>query len=145
VEQGVSQNNFVQSTECKIFYNKSMLIKIYIADSIDIRKERFDTEIGGGIKGIFLHAIIAYILATSLYPAVGDMTLQICNSTALQCTMHSDRSLISMSSNDIMSNQEQGRTFIRTLIRKMMTTMTPVVGSHLVHGKLVPYEAYPIW
>jgi len=141
VELGVAQNKFVQSAECNIFDNKSILIKIYIADSIDIRKMRVDSpNMDMGIRGMCLYALSSYIWAISIYPSIEDLTLQICNSTALQCTMRCDRSLISMSNYDIINNPLQGRQLVESLITKMLSTMKPVVGSHLVHGRLVPIE-----
>lgn len=132
VEESISSNYLVQSVKCNIFGNKSMLIKIYIADSVDARNLRY------GNLEMLKSAIRGHALAVDVDPSVEDMTVQICNSTAIQCTMRSSRSLISMSLNDLVNRPGQ----LEVLVPKMLSTMTPVIGSHLVSGKFVPVKEY---
>ena len=67
-----------------------------------------------------------------------DMTLQICNSTDIQCTMHSYRSLMSLSLDDLQNKPG----LVANLVTKMLTTMTPVIGIHKVGNKWVRVEEY---
>jgi len=131
VEEGISANYLVQNVKCNIFENKSMLIKIYIADSVDARTLRY------GNLEMLKSSILGHALAVDVEPSIEDMTVQICNSTTIHCTMCSARSLISMSLNDI---NRPGQ--LNVLVPKMLSTMTPVIGSHLVSGKFVPVKEY---
>lgn len=132
IEKGISTNYLVQSVKCNLFDNKSMLVKIYIADSVDARTLRY------GNLEMLKSAIHGHALAVDIDPSVEDMTVQICNSTAIQCTMRSSRSLISMSLDDLLNKPGQ----LDALVPKMLSTMTPVIGAHLVSGKFVPVKEY---
>jgi predicted thioredoxin/glutaredoxin len=121
----------VQSVRCNLFDNKSMLVKIYIADNVDARTLRY------GNLEMIKSAIRGHTLAVDADQSVEDMIVQICNSTAIQCTMRSSRSLISMSLDDLNKSWKA-----ETLAMKMLSTMTPVIGSHLIGGKFVPVEEY---
>ena len=132
VEKGIASNYMVQSVKCNLFDNKSMLVKIYIADNIDARTLRY------GNLDMLKSAIRGHALAIGVDPSVEDMTVQICNSTAIQCTMRSARSLMSMSLDDLVNRPGQ----LEVLVPKMLSTMTPIIGTHLVGGKFVPVEAY---
>ena len=132
VEKGISSNYMVQSVKCNLFDNKSMLVKIYIADNVDARTLRY------GNLDMLKSAIRGHALAIGIDPSVEDMTVQICNSTAIQCTMRSARSLMSMSLDDLVNRPGQ----LEVLVPKMLSTMTPVIGTHLVSGKFVPVEEY---
>ena len=116
VEKGVSTNYWVQSVKCNLFDNKSMLLRIYIADNVDARTLRY------GNLDLLKSAILGHALAVDVDPLVEDMTVQICNSTAIQCTMRSARSLISMSSDDLANRPGQ----LEVLVSKLLSTMTPV-------------------
>jgi hypothetical protein len=132
VEEGISANYLVQNVKCNIFDNKSMLIKIYISDSVDARTLRY------GNLEMLKSSILGHALAVDVDPSVEDMTVQICKSTAIQCTMCSAKSLISMSLNDLVNRPGQ----LNVLVPKMLSTMTPVIGSHLVSGRFVPVKEY---
>jgi len=131
IEEGISDDYLVQSAKCNIFDNKSMFIKIYIEESVEARKLRYDN------LEMLISAIRGYFIMVTYFPSVGDLTVQICNSTAIQCTMHSYRSQVCMSINDLNISGKAG-----LFVNKMLSTMTPVIGSHLVHGKLVPVKKY---
>ena len=135
IEQGISRCYLVQSVKCNIFDNKSMLVKIYIADNVDARELNFRDQ---NVEQMLRLGISGYIAAVNVDPLIEDMTLQICNSTAIQCTMHSYRSLISMSVDEVLDKPG----YVDTLKDKMLSTMTPVIGSHRVSGKWVPVEVY---
>lgn len=131
IETGISTDYLVQNVKCNLFNNKSILLRIYIADSVDAKSLRY------GNLEMLKTAIRGHALATDIDPSVEDMTVQICNSTAIQCTMRSSRLLISMSLDDLDKYGKAG-----TLVLKMLSTMTPVIGTHLVSGKFVPVEEY---
>jgi len=131
IETAISTNYLVQDANCNLFDNKSILLKIYISDNVDAKALRY------GNLEMLKTAIRGHVLATEIDPSVEDMIVQICNSTAIQCTMRSSRSLISMSLDDFVRSGKVG-----TLVLKMLSTMTPVIGSHLVSGKFVPVEEY---
>lgn len=107
------------------------MVCIYIADNIDAKSLRY------GNLDMLKSAIRGHFLAADLYPSVEDMIVQICNSTEIHCTMHSSRSLISMSLEDL---NESGQ--IETFVLKMLSTMMPVIGTHLVSGKFLPVDEY---
>ena len=140
VEESISANYLVQNVKCNIFNNKSMLIRIHIADSVDARKLRY------GNLEMLQSAVRGHVLAVEVDPSVEDMTVQICNSTTIHCTMHSYRSLVGDASLDDLEIDENrpGRysAKVNQLTLKMLSTMTPVIGSHLVHGKFVPVKEY---
>jgi carbon starvation protein CstA len=132
VEKGISTDFMVQSVKCNLFDNKSILVRIYIPDSVDPRTLRY------GNLEMLKSAILGHALAVDTDSLVEDMIVQICNSTTIHCTMRSARSLISMSLNDLVNRPGQ----LEVLVPKMLATMTPVIGSHLVGGKFVPVEKY---
>jgi hypothetical protein len=132
VEKCISSDYLVQNVNCNLFNNKSMLVRIYIADSVDANKLRY------GNLEMLRSAIRGHALAVGVDPSVEDMKVQICNSTVIHCTMHSARSLISMSSDDLANSPGP----LSVLVLKMLSTMTPIIGSHLVSGKFVPVTEY---
>jgi hypothetical protein len=140
VEKIIGFDLFVQNVGCNIFDNKSMLVKIYLEDNVDARKLRYNN------LEMLQSAICGYILAVNLDASIEDMTVQICNSTAIQCTMHSYRSLVSGTSLDDLEIDENrpGRysAKVNQLTLKMLSTMKPVIGSDLVSGKSVPVKGY---
>jgi hypothetical protein len=132
VEKGISTNFMVQDVKCNLFDNKSMLVKIYIPDNVDANNLRY------GNLEMLKSAIRAHALAVDTDPSVEDMVVQICNSTAIQCSMRSARSLISMSLNDLVNRPGQ----LEVLVPKMLCTMTPVIGTQLLSGKYVRVKEY---
>jgi len=132
IEKGISSDFMVQDVKCNLFENKSILVRIYLADNIDARSLRF------GNLEMLKSAVRGHALAVGIDPSVEDMIVQICNSTAVQCTMRSARSLITMSLQDLVN--QPGR--LEVLVPKMLSTMTPVIGSHLVSGKFMPVDQY---
>lgn len=141
VEQTIGLNdNLISHVECNIFDNKSMLVKIYIVDSRDPTK-----LIYGGCD-FPKSAILGYVLAVNMDPSIEDMTVQIWNSTGIQCTMRSYRSLVSgTSSADLKIDPSYANVFsgtVNMLARKLLTTMKPVIGVERVSGKIRPIKGY---
>lgn len=132
IEKSISSDFMVQDVKCNLFENKSILVRIYLADNMDARSIRY-----GNLEAL-KSAVRGHALAVGVDPSVGDMIVQIRNSTAVQCSMRSARSLITMSLQDLQN--QPGR--LEVLVPKMLSTMNPVIGSHLVSGKFMPVDRY---